>query len=460
MELFDLLIFFLILVVSIIIRSYLILKYGWVGKDSFYHFIIGQEIRNKKKIPDTINNYIYPEKYDYPPLLHLLLSLFNKKYYQKLQYLGVFADIATGIIIYLFCLSQFNVNVAILACAFYLFTPMTIDGSFSLGPRSIANLFLVISLISFLYYYEFGLNSAIFVSVIFSLFVLLTHRLTTQSLIFSMIVLSYALRSIIPLYILMASIILGLIFIKRPYITVIKGHANFIKVFATKLTHKGGRKEMKRMFPNLISLLFNVPIFILFLMSSSLYESPITKYLSIIGLSLTILSFLWIFGEGIRHMSNAIFAFAILSALYISELNNVYLLIIFIFLSLLFSIYKLLRMEKMLELGNITTSDMISGFEYIKSHKKSDDLLLCIPLDVTYNAAYFTGCKMLQSSGGFANGLNFNQKLHNLLKEDSSKLIDEYSVDWIFLMIPSIVVNDGKIVFQSGDITIIKIDRK
>ena len=50
---------------------------------------------------------------------------------------------------------------------------------------------------------------------------------------------------------------------------------------------------------------------------------------------------------------------------------------------------------------------MINGFDYIRSHKINGDVLLCLPLDLSYDAGYFTGCILLQSSGGFAKGNGF-----------------------------------------------------
>ena len=49
---------------------------------------------------------------------------------------------------------------------------------------------------------------------------------------------------------------------------------------------------------------------------------------------------------------------------------------------------------------------MLRAFDFIKTNKKKGDILFCLPLDYSYNAAYFTDCIMLQSSGGFAEGLS------------------------------------------------------
>ncbi len=444
----------IIFALAFTLRSYLLIKYKWVGKDTFYHLIVAQTINNKKRIPEFIDNFIVPENYSYPPLFHIFLSKFSSNKHQILQYIGPLSDILTGIVIFLFCFVLFDIKVATLASALYLFTPLTIDGSFSLNPRGPANFCLTTSLLSLSFYYLTGLVTSIYISIIFSVFVLLTHRLTTQSLIFSMIGISIGLHSIVPICVLILSIFISIIVTKGYYIKVIKGHIDFIKIFGMKLIKKESRKEMENILPKPIYFLFNLPIFILFTITWFLPKPSEAECLYIIGMSLTILSIIWVFGEGVRHMSNAIFSFSILSALLITKICES-LIIIVILTSFIFSIYKIMRIENKLDLGNITNTKMLDGFEYIKSHQEKNDILLCLPLDITYNAAYFTDCLMLQSSGGFAQGLSFNQKLKNQLeKGEINSLLKKYKVKWIFNMSES-RISAGKEVYRKGEISII-----
>lgn len=91
-------------------------------------------------------------------------------------------------------------------------------------------------------------------------------------------------------------------------------------------------------------------------------------------------------------------------------------------------------MEKDPSISGVITDDMMKSFEYIRLNKSPGDILLCLPLDLTYNAAYFTECKMLQSSGGFAKGLEFNQKLHIMIEEGKlDHIIEEYKPQWIMM---------------------------
>ena len=446
----------LIFITAFFLRSYLLLKYKWVGKDSFYHFIVAQEIRKNKSLPKVINRFIVPEKYSYPPLLHLVLSFFPEKYHSVAQYLGPISDIGCGVTIFFFCSYVLSLKIAIMATALYLFTPMTIDDSFSFAPRSFANWFMVISLLSLFHYLLYGSVATFIGSIIFATLVLLTHRLTTQSLIFVILAFFIAFRLFAPLWIIALAVLLAVTFTKGYYLRVISGHIDFLKVFGKKVLNRASRKEMPSLFPNPVFLLFNMPIFIILPIFFFHYNNASLGFFIIWGSSLTVLSFIYILGEGIRHMRNAIPAFSIVTVLSLVNSQNYIILFIFMGLSLIFSIYKIHRIEKLSELGNITSPEMIKGFNYIKSHQRKNDVLLCLPLDITYTAAYFTDCIMLQSSGGFAKGLDFNQKLHKKIREGKiNELIKKYNVRWVLAVGLNKYSIKGKIVFRSGDTKVI-----
>ena len=85
-------------------------------------------------------------------------------------------------------------------------------------------------------------------------------------------------------------------------------------------------------------------------------------------------------------------------------------------------------------------------------------MLLCLPLNITYNAAYFTDCVVLQSSGGFAKGLDFNQRLVKQVKEGKiDELIKKYGVNWVVIAIKNEYNILGKEVFSAGNVKVIRI---
>jgi hypothetical protein len=433
------------------------LKYKWVGKDSFYNLLIAQEIRKKRKLPDIINKFVVPERYDYPPLLHWFLSLFKDKYHQKLQYLSPIFDMISGTMIFCFCFFIFDSQIAIVATALYFFTPLTFDISFSLSARSIGNSFLILSLLSLFLYLTYGFILAFIISVMFSTLVLLTHRLTTQSLIFVLLSLSLGYNSLIPLFIIVCSFLLALLFSKAFYYRVLKGHVEIIRTMGRKVLDKNFRKEVSDLFLHPISLIFNMPIFIMLPVFFLYYNTSPLNFFVIWGFGLIILAIVWFFGQGLRHLVNAVPAFAIIGSIWLVEIQNIFLILFFILVSFSLLLFKIYRFEKKSNIGNITNKYMLNGFNYIRSHKKNGNILLCLPLDLTYNAAYFTGCTMLQSSGGFAIGMDFNQKLHKLIEKGNiNELIQKYNADWVITIGEKNYSIQGKKVFMNRDVKVFK----
>jgi hypothetical protein len=446
----------LVFLAAISIRLYLLVKYRWVGVDTFYYFIVAQEIRKSGRLPQTINCFLFPEKYDYPPLLHLLLSLFDRGWHRRLQYLSPIVDIATGVILLAFSLVHFGPGIATLAVALYLFTPMTFDIAFSLSARSVANAFLVVAVLALITYNMDGGYLAIALSVAFSVLVLLSHRLTTQSWACVMVSFSVVQGSATPLLIIASSVIIAAILTRFHYLKVLRGHANFLRVFLGKLTDPSKRKELDPVIDP-VALLFNMPMIVMLPLLALHFNDPALKLLITWGLSLTILSALWVFGQGVRHMGNAIPAFSIvISALLIQDYG--YLVLALIIVSFAFTVYKIYRLERHPEMANFTTPDMLGAYDFIKNHKAPGDVLLCLPFNFTYSAAYFTGCTMLHSSGGFARGLDINQHLVRTAKEGKVReLIDRYNVRWVLISGNDVAGTGGQEMYRKGATVVIKV---
>lgn len=445
-------------------RFYLLFKYGWVGKDTFYHFIVAGSIKQKGFPPRTIDQFVKPELYDYPPLLHVFLSYFDKKHYRKIQYLSPVSDIVTGIVIFIFSYQYLGFQIASIATFIYLVTPFVLDNAFSLNPRSLANLFLVLSLFS---WYNYYISAGIFwfiLSILCSSLVLLSHRLTIQCWGILLIALSLWTRSWIPIVILALAIVVAVLVTRGYYLTVIRGHIAFVREFGRKFFDKRSQAERARTFPSIQYVVFNLPLLILiplFLIYPLQIQDPLSQFMLAWICSLVALSLAWVFGEGVRHMICAVPAMAILWASWIVQ-NNFYIILVPLGgLSLIFLGYKIFRLEKNPGISGIISDQLMEAFNYINLHRRPGDILLCLPLDFTYNAAFFTGCIMLQSSGGFAQGLSFNQQLHRRICEGKiGEIIVEYSPRWILKVggleksSKQISIMEGEIVMTTGAINV------
>jgi len=455
-----------VLTLSLFTRFYLLLKYKWVGKDTFYHFLVARIIKNKGFPPDYIDMFVKPEKYDYPPAFHLFLSLFSERKYQKLQYLSPIIDLFTSAIIFLFCSTLFNFQVAIMSTLLYSITPFVLDNAYSFNPRSFANFFFVLALFSCISVLLLDSGIWLIASILFSTLVLLLHRLTTQCLIVVLTALSLGSHSFLPIVILLLSILTAIVMTRGFYLKVLKGHLGFITEFGNKVFNSKFRDERPALFPDLKQLLFNMPILLSLLLLicypldlQGAFIYPIVIW----ALALTVLSFIWVFGEGIRHMICSAPAFSILAALVVTthHLNLVYFILVVV--SVLFSLYKIYRLEKYPQNSGIIKKDMLNAFDYIRMNKTEGDILFCLPLDYCYNAAYFTDCIMLQSSGGFAKGLSFNQSLHKMVNMGLiDEIINDYHPDWIIILekptrflSKSSILNQKINTFDFGESTVI-----
>jgi len=465
----EIIVFVMVFLISLFIRFYLLLRYKWIGKDTFYHFIVAKKIKENGFPPEYIDQFVKPEKYDYPPGFHLFVSLFEEKKYQKLQFLSPVVDILTSIAIFGFCNTTFNFEVAIISTSLYLVTPFMLDNAYSFNPRSFANLFFVIAIFS-------SINSVIFNSlvwfsaaIIFSVLVLLLHRLTTQCLFFILVLFVPGMNSFIPGMILILSILSAIILTKGFYLKVLRGHFAFIEEFGRKILEKKNIDEQPSLFPDPKQYLFNMPVLLtlpLLVYYPLVFQGPLMFSLLIWALGLTVLSIIWVFGEGIRHMICSVPAFSILAALIVVAYQLYSIFFILVFVSGLFGLYKIFRMEKHPSISGIVSKDMLSAFEFIRTNKKKREILFCLPLDYTYNAAYFSDCIMLQSSGGFAEGLRFNQKLHKMINQGKiDEIIEKYSPNWVIILEKSkwvpdqnLFLNKQKYSIEFGEIKIIKLD--
>ena len=141
-------------------------------------------------------------------------------------------------------------------------------------------------------------------------------------------------------------------------------------------------------------------------------------------------------------------------AVYISLWENSYkleILGLLILISVIFIILKLYRIEKNDKLNMTINEDFINCCKYIAKNKNPEDIILCLPLDYTYQVAYFTNGIMLQGSGGEGKGLEFNLYLHSKVNNNEVQdIIDEYNPRWVlntsnYYLKTNIVLSLGKI---------------
>lgn len=429
----ELIYFIFILIIGFVLRVSLIVRYGWVGKDTFYHLLISRVIREKKELPKQVDRFVLPEEYDYPPLTHVLLSKISEKNHKKIQLFFPFTDILTVIVLFFFCSATIGISEALLAIAFYSVTPFAIDLSLSLGPRVIANFFLIITLLSTYSFLESN-NVMLLITAVFSAaLVMLTQRLAVQSMIAILVGVAIVFINAVPILIIICAILVAIVLSKGFYIKVIRGHYDFIRVLGNRLFDSQHSGEQASPFLQITPILFNLPIIgILFVLPFfSFTWSPPMLFSLVWVISLLVLSTIWVFGEGYRHMANSVAPMAIICSVW--SMNIGIAMEITIVSGLLgLSIFKLIRLAKRKDLGMIFNSELLEAFEYVKKMADKDDIVITIPTDLSYHAAYFTGCITAHSSGGFAKGLLYNYNINRMVKEGRiMEIVNKLNVNWV-----------------------------
>jgi len=135
-----LVIFFLVLFFGVLIRALPLLKYTYVGIDSFFHLLVGEEITKKGRLPSKIGYFTISGTYAYPPLLHYIISyLLKYMSAKKVQFFSIIIDAINMGFIFIFGKYFFDEFVGIIGMALYASSPEVVKQSSNLNPRSRAD---------------------------------------------------------------------------------------------------------------------------------------------------------------------------------------------------------------------------------------------------------------------------------------------------------------------------------
>jgi hypothetical protein len=404
-----------VVITHIILRCYLLLRFEWVGNDTYYHFVLGELIR-KRGIRQLVNSrFIVPEHVDYPPLIPYLVSITPNRYLQLLQYVSPIADTITLMAISIAAWNWWGAPTALVAALVYASTPYTFDIAHSFNPRSIGNMFLSLALIILL---VGNMNSAAEIATVSILgaMVLLTHRLTTQSLIICLIALCFF--DITNALIIILSFLFAIFLSKIYYIVSIRGHISFLKSIGfSNIALSSYRKGLARIIQG------NPHIFTFILIALTIkYSDTKTPMLQIWIVALFALAILWPFGEGDRHFANASSSVALLIG-YASNnfINNLFVAIIIIIGFALIIIKNLLYPRFAAQgTGTIVVESLREGCTKIRASCSGlcRPLVLALPQSLSYQVMYFADARVVLASGGTGSGLAYNWQLRRRIQKD------------------------------------------
>lgn len=174
----------------------------YFGVDPWHHLMVAEYIRKHKRLPVSfIDKYIVPGPYGYPPLLFFMLALFPKKFTDKYNFIfsPIFDSLHNYFIFIVAYLLSHNLIVSVIAQTIAALTPVTVLEASILNARVLSYLFVSLSFFFLLLFSVSGNLLWILISgaIFFSLF--FTHKFGIQSYIFLAIVFSLVEKN--PVYI-------------------------------------------------------------------------------------------------------------------------------------------------------------------------------------------------------------------------------------------------------------------
>lgn len=445
----------LLVVGHCLVRSYFLLRYGWAGSDTYYHFVLAEQIRIAGMAKLSNKRFVVPEAVDYPPLLPFLISRVPPGYVRRLQYLAPFTDTLTLIMVIATAYWWWNPSAALISGLVYSLTPYTFDMAYSLNPRPIGNLFMSLVLIA-LVSPKPGIWTIALATVGGSL-VLLTHRLTAQSFaaclaIFALFNPGHAIS--------VAALAAGLAVLvsRRWYVVSVKGHIAFLRAIGF------AQCSAVNFYNNFIRIVTGNP-HILLIMGLGIWGSFLDVERHILAawvMTLLLLALLWPFGEGDRHFANASSSVALLIGGSGAGLNDWVFVVIGLVGGLMLIGAKLYAYPRLAArgVGTLVMPTLRAGCAVVRAVYQHADrpLILVLPQSLSYQVMYFADARVVLASGGTGAGLAYNWNLSARLRQSGlNGLTQEEQPDVvIFLDIVRIELPQAQwqLLFQRGGVSI------
>jgi hypothetical protein len=425
------------------LRGILLLRHRWVGVDTFYHLSEARSIR-ERSTEEFRQRFFLGEDYEYPPLLHYLLSRLGDG--RRLQFLGPIADMANAVLLALLLAVLDSPMLVAVGLVLYAFTPYLLEASSSVSPRPFANLFLSGSMLSLLSFFIYHNWSFVVLSILLAGLVFLTNRLTSQSLLVVLVVLAVTFITWVPMLVLGGGLLVSVALTRGKYLRVIKAHFETLRMRA-RVGDDYGRRLIDP-----VQALFNFPL-LAFAPLALFYGDALRgvgfTFVTAWSLSIIALAIAWPFGEGFRHLMNAWTPFVVLLASW--SIGNLAVLVVLIAVASSLSLVKLVRMSR--NVTFIVPEQLSEAGHYLDEHAKLEDLVLCVPKEISYALLYFTRRgRVLAGSGGDPRGAEFNVAVLRKYERrgEYEKLAEIYPVQWIVDITGHDWSDRASLEFQSG----------
>lgn len=385
------------------------------GIDANFHLLAASRF-SKGRPPKVLGKFVLGDSYTYPSLLHFLLSLAPERLRPKMLFmLGVVSDYGIALLTYALALQYMPEAYALAAAVLYSFTPIAYVESVSESPRSLGALWCCLSIVLLP---QRGMLEIAIAAVTVAL-TLLSHKMATQTLLLTCLIMSPFLISMnifFPLTLLFG-FTLALLLTRGRYMATLKDHALGINFYLRHGSWDKGRKRPdspKRLVK--FQPFFYVPIAGLLLCP----QTFLGETLPILVWSITVLVIycVWLWGDGYRYFLYSAAPTAVLSIQLTYTLMNPLLIVPALFISVPVigrSILNFFRKPVLPDFTKIVVPD--------------DAVTLVMPSSITYVSARHLNGKILIGGGGNIEGLSFElETLPEMIKNAPDQLIEKYNI--------------------------------
>lgn len=475
MHVFELLLYALpIAAIGFIFEAYPRFLNRYCGVDIWTHLLYLREYHKQKGIPKNISNgFLVSGRYDYPPAFIAILSRFPFKMVERYEFIfSPFFDFVHLLLMFFIVFQLTNsLLIAFITQVLYILTPIIVLENSSATPRSLGYTLFTVVLMALFLFVQQGNVLYLVVSVFAGSFIFLSHRFTTQGLLFFSLFFSLYDRNAIYIGVLFLSFLLALLFSKGFYLRVLQGHIGNLKFWYKNIKYrfahqiKGNYKEHKTQdfvfrvynqflkFPPFVLAITNpwtLSVFYIpfFLMPSDRLMQKLVWW--VIFSYILALSTIWIpklrfLGEGQRYLELSAFPTAFLSAwflhIWFTEAQTILLPVGYILVGLgaLITIIVIQRKAIIKDKLRTLTPSLRKMYEYLRSLEQKPKLL-CIPHQITTNTIYHTGCSVLVNAD-YTN-IEKISDIYPFLKKPIKHIMLEYGLNAILLNEDYAIIED------------------
>lgn len=480
------------------------LKVRHFGVDGWRHLMVGDYIREHKSYPKWMDKFLIEAPSDYPPGLRYVLSLFGQEFIKKYEWLvSPVIDFLHNLLIFGFVyLLSGHLLLAVLAQIIYMSAPLTIMENSNLSTRSFASILFSLTFIGILLFSISGGWPLFVYSMIMVSILLLSHRMSVQTLFFTCVFFSLYEKDFSFIGIYLAGTLLAIIASRGFYLKILKGHIGMLEYWRQNIQFryaheirglpKKGQKSDDMVFnlyqkvrqaPFIAVLAANpaiVLVFIFFILraakGSVVYDGlpeiliskfiPWAIFLLVVGILIRSFKFLEHMGEGERYIEYAGLPIAVVGALTVYYLYSLYPITTFVLFGILILFAELIPafyIQQRVIINDRERSvspELWQIFKYIDSIE-TEVRLMCVPQLMSTSVMYFTKAKTLCTDNSIAHITDLADVLP-VIKKPLDEIFKKYNINYLLLnehyaKLAELKLKDKNIVKQSGDFVLLKV---